>query len=104
MADGKDVVSECKDFDNIVRTTEIHTGNYNARPSVENPTTDAQSEGWNKAVWGSGSGVTQAWDTHFEKYFFCPLTKIASLYLLVSLKSPVKHTHTHTHTHTHAHI
>lgn len=64
MADGKDVVSECKDFDNIVRTTEIHTGNYNARPSVENPTTDAQSEGWNKAVWGSGSGVTQAWDTH----------------------------------------
>ena len=45
--------------------------------------------------------ATQAWDTHFEKYFFCPLTKIASLYLLVSLKSPVKHTHTHTHTYTH---
>ena len=63
MAHGKDVDSECKDFDNIVRTIEIHTGNYNARHNVENPTTDVQSEGWNKAVWGSGFGVTQAWDT-----------------------------------------
>ena len=40
--------------------------------------------------------TTQVWDTHFEKYFFCPLTEIASLYHLVSLKSPVTHTHTHT--------
>lgn len=63
VANGKDVVSECKDFDNIVRTIEIHTGNYNARHNVENPTTDVQSGGWNKAVWGSGFGVTQAWDT-----------------------------------------
>lgn len=23
---------------------------------------DIQSEEWNKAVWGSGFGVTQAWD------------------------------------------
>ena len=44
--------------------------------------------------------TTQVWDTHFEKYFFCPLTKIASLYRLVSLKSPVTHKHTHVHTHT----
>lgn len=62
MVGGKDTVPACKDFDNIVRKIEIYTGNYNTRHKVENPTMDIQSEEWNKAVWGSGFGVTQAWD------------------------------------------